>query len=159
MAVRHTLERVDDEKADMVSRNSEVAHRRKRRVITFGTFDLFHIGHLNILRRAADFGDELVVGVSSDDLNLSKKQVLPICNHNDRMEIVAALRFVSEVFLEESLELKGNYIQTYKADVLVMGDDWAGRFDVFKELCEVIYLPRTPLVSTTELKARAAFLA
>lgn len=143
----------------MVSRNSEASHRMRRRVITFGTFDLFHIGHLNILRRAAGFGDELVVGVSSDDLNLRKKQVFPICNHSDRMEIVAALRFVSEVFLEESLELKGQYIRKYKADVLVMGDDWVGRFDEFKGLCEVMYLPRTPLVSTTDLKARAASCA
>jgi len=131
----------------------------KRRIITFGTFDLFHVGHLNILRRAADLGDELVVGVSSDSLSHHKKQAFPICNETERMQIVAALRFVDEVFIEESLELKGWYIQNYNADVLVMGSDWAGKFDEFKHICEVVYLPRTPVVSTTWIKERAKSVA
>ena len=122
-----------------------------RRVITFGTYDLFHIGHLNILRRAAELGTELVVGVSSDALNYSKKGKYPVYNEGDRMAIVQAIQYVDEVFLEESLELKGAYIQEHKADLLVMGDDWEGRFDSMREYCDVIYLPRTEGVSTTDL--------
>jgi len=122
-----------------------------RRVITFGTFDLFHIGHLRILERSKQNGDYLIVGISTDVLNYSKKQKNPIYSQEDRMHIIKALSVVDEVFFEESLELKGEYIKKHKADVLVMGDDWAGRFDMFKELCEVVYLPRTPSVSTTEI--------
>ncbi|NRD72062.1 adenylyltransferase/cytidyltransferase family protein [Shewanella sp. VB17] len=121
------------------------------RVITFGTFDMFHIGHLNIIERASQVGIHLTVGVSSDELNFSKKQRFPICNERDRMRIVHALSCVNEVFLEESLELKAQYIKTHKADCLVMGDDWLGKFDEFKPLCDVIYLPRTPAISTTQL--------
>jgi len=122
-----------------------------KRVITFGTFDLFHIGHLRILERAKKQGDYLIVGVSTDALNYSKKQKNPIYSQKDRMQIIEALKVVDEVFFEESLELKGDYIKKYKADVLVMGNDWEGRFDEFKELCEVVYLERTPSISTTEI--------
>lgn len=122
-----------------------------KRVITFGTFDLFHIGHLRILERSKQQGDYLIVGISTDALNFSKKQKYPIYSQEDRKHIIAALKVVDEVFFEESLELKGEYIKKYKADVLVMGNDWEGRFDEFKELCEVIYLPRTPSISTTEI--------
>ena len=122
-----------------------------RRVITFGTFDVFHIGHVNILERAKKEGDYLVVGVSSDALNFSKKQRYPVYSQQQRVKIVQSLRFVDEVFVEESLELKSSYIEDYRADVLVMGDDWTGRFDDMKALCEVYYLPRTPSISTTEI--------
>ena len=122
-----------------------------RRVITFGTFDVFHIGHVNILERAKQEGGYLIVGVSSDKLNFSKKQRYPVYSQQQRVKIVQSLRFVDEVFIEESLELKPNYIEDYRADVLVMGDDWTGRFDDMKELCEVSYLPRTPSISTTEI--------
>jgi glycerol-3-phosphate cytidylyltransferase len=121
-------------------------------VITFGTYDLFHIGHLRLLMRARQFGERLVVGVSTDDLNFQKKGFRPIFSQNDRREIVAAISGVDEVFFEESLELKGEYIKTWKADVLVMGDDWKGKFDEFKKLCEVVYLPRTKGISTTLVK-------
>lgn len=121
------------------------------RVITFGTFDLFHIGHLNILRRSAALGDHLVVGVSSDALNFRKKMKRPVYPQAERMAIVEALGCVDEVFLEESLELKADYIREHKADILVMGDDWRGRFDAMKSLCHVVYLPRTEGVSTTDL--------
>ena len=120
-------------------------------IITFGTFDMFHIGHLNILERAKALGDNVIVGVSSDALNFSKKQRNPICDEQDRMRIVAALSCVDKVFLEESLELKAEYIQKYQADCLVMGDDWEGRFDHLSHLCKVVYLPRTPAISTTML--------
>lgn len=121
----------------------------ERRVITFGTFDLFHIGHLNIIRRAAALGTHLTVGVSSDELNFSKKKKLPVYNEDDRMAIVLALQYVDAVFLEESLDLKADYIAAHDADLLVMGDDWRGRFDDMKAHCDVLYLPRTEGVSTT----------
>ena len=122
-----------------------------KKIITFGTFDVFHVGHVKILQRAAALGEHLTVGVSSDQLNKSKKGRFPIYSENDRMTIIQSLSCVDEVFLEESLEQKGEYIEQYNANVLVMGDDWAGRFDQFKKLCEVHYLPRTPSISTTEI--------
>lgn len=122
-------------------------------VITFGTFDVLHIGHVRILERARALGDELVVGVSSDALNFSKKQRYPVYPETERQEIIAALKCVNRVFLEESMELKGHYIQQHKADILVMGDDWRGKFDEFSSLCQVVYLPRTEGVSTTSLIA------
>jgi glycerol-3-phosphate cytidylyltransferase len=122
-----------------------------RRVITFGTFDLFHVGHVNLLRRAKALGDWLVVGVSSDDLNARKKGRAPFFSLAERLAIVADSRWVDEVFVEEALELKGNYIQQHRAAVLVMGDDWQGRFDRFGDLCEVTYLTRTPEISSTQI--------
>jgi len=120
-----------------------------RTVITFGTFDVFHVGHIRVLQRAAALGDKLVVGVSADALNIAKKGRAPVYSQDERMEIVASLRVVDEVFVEESLELKRDYIVERRADVLVMGDDWAGKFDWVSDVCEVVYLPRTPSVSTT----------
>lgn len=122
-----------------------------KRVLTFGTFDVLHVGHVSILERARSQGDYLIVGVSSDELNFRKKGRRPIYDEKDRLRMIAALRCVDEVFVEESLELKGDYIRQHRADVLVMGDDWTGRFDEFKSLCEVVYLPRTPSISTTEI--------
>lgn len=122
-----------------------------KKVITFGTFDVFHVGHINILERAAQLGDHLVVGISSDSLNFSKKNRYPVYSQSDRVKIISSLKFVDETFIEESLELKRCYIERYMADVLVMGDDWQGRFDEFSDLCEVVYLPRTPSISTTEI--------
>ncbi|WP_105902611.1 adenylyltransferase/cytidyltransferase family protein [Vibrio gangliei] len=122
-----------------------------KRVITFGTFDVFHVGHVNILERCATLGDTLIVGVSSDALNFSKKQRNPIYSEQDRMKIIQSLSFVDEVFVEHSLEKKREYIEFYKADVLAMGDDWKGKFDEFSDICEVIYFPRTPSISTSEV--------
>lgn len=122
-----------------------------RTVITFGTFDVFHVGHLRVLERAAALGDRLVVGVSADALNERKKGRSPVYSQAERMEIVAALRAVDEVFLEESLEQKRDYVLEHGADVLVMGDDWQGKFDELEDVCEVVYLPRTPAISTTAL--------
>lgn len=122
-----------------------------KRIITFGTFDVFHIGHINIIERAAKYGDYLIVGVSSDALNFSKKNRYPVYNENDRLKIISSMRVVNEVFVEESLEYKLDYIKKYQADVLVMGDDWQGKFDWVKDACDVVYLPRTPSISTTEI--------
>jgi choline-phosphate cytidylyltransferase len=125
--------------------------RMTRTVMTFGTFDVFHVGHLRVIQRAAAFGDRLVVGVSADALNVSKKGRAPVFSQDERLEIVAALKPVDAVFVEESLELKREYLLEHHADVLVMGDDWAGKFDEFEDICEVRYLSRTPAISTTAL--------
>ncbi|CUR55855.1 Glycerol-3-phosphate cytidylyltransferase [metagenome] len=125
--------------------------RMSRTVITFGTFDVFHVGHLRVIERAAALGDRLVVGVSADALNIRKKGRAPVFSEGERMEIVAALKPVDAVFREDSLEQKRDYIVEHGADVLVMGDDWAGKFDEFADVCEVVYLTRTPAISTTAL--------
>jgi cytidyltransferase-related domain len=118
-------------------------------VITFGTFDVLHIGHLSILERASQLGDRLLVGVSTDELNVLKKGRSPIYPQEQRLALVGALRCVDATFLEYSLEQKSRYIRQHAADVLVMGDDWRGKFDAFSEICEVVYLARTPAISTT----------
>jgi len=125
--------------------------RSPRTVVTFGTFDVFHVGHLRVIERAAALGDRLVVGVSADELNLRKKGRKPVFSEAERLTIIAALKPVDAVFLEESLELKRDYLIEHEADVLVMGDDWAGKFDEFSDICDVVYLPRTPAISTTAL--------
>lgn len=133
----------------VVQPTSPLSKPEGRRIITFGTFDLFHVGHVNVLRRARTLGDWLIVGVSSDELNASKKGRRPYFGIDERLAIVGDSRFVDEVFVEESLEQKADYIREYRADVLVMGDDWQGRFDCYASLCDVIYLPRTPEISST----------
>ncbi len=129
-----------------------------RTVITFGTFDVFHIGHLHILNRARKLGDRLVVGVSSDQLNRQKKSRTPLYDEQARLQIIGALKCVDAVFLEHALELKRAYIRQHQASTLVMGDDWQGRFDDLRDTCQVIYLPRTPSVSTTSIIERAGRL-
>lgn len=121
--------------------------------ITFGTFDLLHVGHINILDRAKKVCDYLVVGVSTDQLNVAKKGVAPVYSQDERLKIVSALRVVDFVFLEESLEQKEEYIRRFNANVLIMGQDWAGKFDHLRDMCEVLYLPRTPHISTTQVRA------
>lgn len=122
-----------------------------KRVITYGTFDLFHIGHLNILRRAKALGDYLVVAVSTDEFNLLKGK---ICTYpyEQRAEILKAIVYVDKVIPENNWEQKIKNIKDYKIDIFVMGDDWTGKFDFLKEYCEVVYLPRTEGISTTEIK-------
>ena len=123
----------------------------KRTVITFGTFDVLHVGHIRVLDRARSLGDRLVVGVSADQLNISKKGRAPVFSQDERLEIVGSLRVVDEVFVEESLELKREYVRQYGATVLAMGNDWEGKFDHLSDICKVVYFPRTPSVSTTAL--------
>lgn len=117
-------------------------------VITFGTFDLYHVGHVRLIERASKYG-QVIVGVSSDELNMSKKSRLPIYSYTERKEIIASNRHVIKVFKEESLEKKRDYILHYKADTLIMGDDWQGKFDHLNDICNVVYLPRTETISTT----------
>lgn len=127
------------------------------RIITFGTFDVFHVGHLRILERAGQLGDYLIVGVSTDAMNYAKKNHYPVYEQQERLQIVSALRCVDEVFFEESMQLKRHYIESHQADILVMGDDWAGKFDEFNDICQVVYLPRTPSISTTAIIEKIRF--
>lgn len=122
---------------------------RVKTVITFGTFDVFHVGHLRILERSRALGDRLVVGVSTDELNIAKKGRPPVFSESERISIIKALRCVNGAFLEESLELKRQYILEHHADILAMGNDWSGKFDEFGDICRVVYLERTPAISTT----------
>lgn len=120
-------------------------------VITYGTFDLFHIGHLRLLERLGDLGDRLIVGVSTDEFNAGKGKncVVPWA---DRAEIVGAIKGVDLVIAENSWDQKRRDIVEHQVDVFAMGDDWAGKFDDLADLCRVEYLPRTVGISTTGLK-------
>ena len=125
----------------------------QRTIWTFGTFDLFHPGHVALLRRAKELGTRLVVGLSTDDFNAvkGKKSVM---SYEDRKTILEACRYVDLVIPENHWDQKPDDAARYQADVFVMGDDWAGKFDFMAEHCNVIYLNRTPDVSTTEIKLR-----
>ncbi len=123
-----------------------------RRVITYGTFDLLHYGHINLLRRAKSYGDYLIVVVSSDEFNLREKNKKCYFNYEIRKQLVEAVRYVDLVIPEESWEQKVSDIKEYHVNTFIMGDDWVGKFDYLKEHCEVVYLPRTPEVSTTQIK-------
>ena len=123
----------------------------KKRAITYGTFDMFHIGHLRLLNRIKEMCDELIVAVSTDEFNKLKKKktLIPF---EQRAQIVANIKCVDKVIAEESWEQKIDDIKRYDIDLLVMGNDWEGKFDELREYCEVVYLPRTEGISTTELK-------
>lgn len=121
-------------------------------VITYGTFDLFHIGHLNLLRRAKELGDYLIVAVSTDRFNWVEKHKKCQIPDKDRMAIVEAIKYVDKVIPEDSWDQKIKDVQKYDVDVFVMGDDWKGKFDFLKDYCEVVYLPRTEGISSSSLK-------
>lgn len=123
-----------------------------RKVITYGTFDLFHFGHLEILRRARELGDHLVVVVSTDEFNWNEKQKKCVYPYEHRAAIVSAIRYVDAVVPENCWEQKVDDIRIHNIDVFVMGQDWEGKFDFLKEQCEVVYLPRTKGISSTEVK-------
>lgn len=122
-----------------------------KKVITYGTFDLFHVGHLNILKRAKKLGDYLIVAVSSDDFN-AKKGKKAYHSIEDRVKILKSIKYVDEVILEEYWEQKITDVQHNNVDVFVMGHDWEGEFDFLQSYCEVVYLPRTDGISTTKIK-------
>lgn len=122
-----------------------------KKVITYGTFDLFHVGHLNLLKRAKSYGDYLIVAVSSDEFNLGKDKKCFV-NDTDRMAIVEAIKYVDEVILETSWDQKIEDVKKHDVDVFLIGDDWTGKFDFLKDYCEVVYLPRTDGISTTQIK-------
>lgn len=123
----------------------------KKIVITYGTFDLFHVGHLNILKRAKELGDYLIVAVSSDAFNAGKGKTA-YHSQEDRKAILESVRYVDEVIFEDSWDQKVKDVQEHHVDVFVMGDDWKGKFDFLKDYCEVVYLPRTEGISTTKIK-------
>ena len=123
-----------------------------KRVITYGTFDLLHYGHVNLLRRAKEYGDYLRVAISTDEFNWNEKQKKCYFSYEQRKQLVESIRYVDLVIPEESWEQKVEDVKHYKVDTFVMGDDWKGKFDFLKEYCEVVYLPRTPEISTTQIK-------
>jgi glycerol-3-phosphate cytidylyltransferase len=125
-------------------------------VLTYGTYDFLHIGHINLLRRAAEYGDHLIVGLSTDEFN-RRKGKRSASSYEDRSAIVRAIRYVDEVIPEENWEQKRSDIEKHGVDVFVMGDDWAGQFDDLRDLCRVVYLPRTERISSTYIKNRLFF--
>ncbi|MUK87366.1 glycerol-3-phosphate cytidylyltransferase [Ornithinibacillus sp. L9] len=122
-----------------------------KRVITYGTFDLLHNGHINILRRAKELGDYLIVAVSTDEFNAIKNKKA-YHSYENRKNILEAIRYVDEVIPENNWDQKILDVQNHNVDLFVMGDDWEGKFDFLKEYCEVVYLPRTVGISTTKIK-------
>lgn len=124
-----------------------------KRIITYGTFDLLHYGHINLLRRAKQKGDYLIVALSTDEFNWNSKQKKCFFNYEKRKHLVEAIRYVDLVIPEKCWEQKPGDIKRYHVDTFIMGDDWVGKFDFLKEFCDVVYLPRTPEISTTKIKA------
>ena len=122
-----------------------------KKILTYGTFDLLHVGHINLLRRAKALGDYLVVAVSTDEFNAIKNKKA-YYSYEDRKTILEALKYVDEVIPENNWEQKIEDVQAHQIDTFVMGHDWEGKFDFLKDYCEVIYLPRTEGISTTKIK-------
>ena len=123
-----------------------------KKVITYGTFDLLHYGHINLLKRAKALGDYLIVGLSTNEFNEIKGKNCYF-SYKERKKLLESLRYVDLVIPENNWEQKIDDIEEFKVDILVMGDDWKGKFDFLKNYCEVIYLSRTPEISTTKIKA------
>ncbi len=123
-----------------------------RKVITYGTYDLFHHGHVNIIRRAKELGDYLIVGISSDEFNETEKHKDTYFSYEERKLVIESLKYVDEVIPETNWQQKIEDVKKYGIDVFVIGDDWQGKFDFLKEYCEVVYLKRTEGVSSTQMK-------
>ncbi|MBQ6496610.1 MAG: glycerol-3-phosphate cytidylyltransferase [Firmicutes bacterium] len=124
-----------------------------KKVITYGTFDLLHYGHVNLLQRAKALGDYLIVAISTDEFNWNEKQKKCYFSYEERKRLVEAIRYVDLVIPEEAWDQKIQDVKEFKVDTFVIGDDWTGKFDFLKDYCEVVYLPRTPEISTTQIKA------
>ena len=125
-----------------------------KRVITYGTFDLIHYGHINLLRRAKAEGDYLIVALSTDEFNLESKNKKTYFSYEERRQLLESIRYVDLVIPEENWEQKKTDMKLYVVDEFVMGDDWKGKFDFLEEEgCEVVYLPRTPEISSSQIKA------
>ncbi|MGG0276175.1 glycerol-3-phosphate cytidylyltransferase [Bacillus rhizoplanae] len=129
-----------------------------RKIITYGTFDLLHWGHINLLKRAKALGDYLIVAVSSDEFNKLKSKK-SYHSYENRKMILEAVRYVDEVIPEQDWEQKVKDVKKHDIDVFVMGDDWEGEFDFLKDHCEVVYLPRTAGISTTKIKKELVLVA
>ena len=122
-----------------------------KRILTYGTFDLLHYGHINLLRRARMLGDYLIVALSTDEFNRGKGKECYF-SYEERKMLVESIRYVDLVIPETCWEQKVEDVKEFKVDVFVMGDDWKGKFDFLKDYCEVVYLPRTPEISTSKIK-------
>lgn len=122
-----------------------------KKILTYGTFDLLHVGHINLLRRAKSLGDYLIVAVSTDEFNALKDKKA-YYSYEDRKAILEAVKYVDLVIPEENWEQKIDDVQKHDVDIFVMGHDWEGKFDFLKDYCEVVYLPRTEGISTTKIK-------
>lgn len=127
-----------------------------KKVITYGTFDLLHWGHIHLLKRAKALGDYLIVAVSTDEFN-AKKHKQAFHNFENRKLILEAIRYVDEVIPENDWNQKISDVQEHNISIFVMGDDWKGEFDFLKPHCEVIYLPRTNGISTSEIKEQLKY--
>ena len=126
-----------------------------KKIITYGTFDLLHYGHINLLKRAKQLGDYLIVALSTDEFNKKEKNKESCFSFAERKQMLEAIRYVDEVIPEENWEQKAEDISKHQVDILVMGDDWKGEFDYLKSKgVEVVYLPRTPEVSTSQIKEK-----
>ena len=125
----------------------------KKIILTYGTFDLFHVGHLRLLQRLKSLGDELIVGVSTDEFNAlkGKKTIIPF---DQRAEIINGIKCVDKVIPESTWAQKRSDIKELNASIFAMGHDWEGKFDELKDICQVVYLPRTNGISSTELKEK-----
>lgn len=148
---------------NITARKQSNKERRKefmfamKKVITYGTFDLLHWGHIKLLERAKQLGDYLVVAISTDEFNLQKSKKA-YHSYEHRKLILETIRYVDEVIPENSWDQKVRDVQEHDIDVFVMGDDWEGKFDFLKEHCEVVYLKRTEGISTTQIKEEIAGL-
>lgn len=137
--------------------NNTIFNERKgsfgvmKKVITYGTYDLLHVGHINLLRRAKEMGDYLIVAISSDEFNALKNKKA-YYSFEDRKKILESIKYVDEVIAERTWEQKISDVVDNDVDVFVMGSDWTGKFDFLKDYCEVVYLPRTEGISTTKIK-------
>ena len=123
-----------------------------KKVITYGTYDLLHYGHINLLRRAKSLGDYLIVALSTDEFNRDKKGKQCYFSYEQRKQLLEAVRYVDLVIPENDWDQKISDVQEFKVDVFAMGNDWEGKFDFLKDYCEVVYFPRTPEISTTQIK-------
>ena len=123
-----------------------------KKVITYGTFDLLHYGHINLLKRAKEYGDYLIVALSTDEFHWNSKQKKCYFSYEDRKKMLEAIRYVDLVIPEENWEQKTSDVKEFRVDTFVMGNDWEGKFDFLKDYCDVVYLPRTPEISTTQIK-------
>lgn len=123
-----------------------------KKVITYGTFDLLHYGHINLLQRAKALGDYLIVALSTDEFNSVEKHKVTYFTYEERKRLLEAIRYVDLVIPEENWEQKISDVKEFRVDTFVMGDDWKGKFDFLKDYCEVVYLERTPEISTTKIK-------
>lgn len=123
-----------------------------KKVITYGTFDLLHYGHINLLQRAKALGDYLIVALSTDEFNSIEKNKVTFFTYEERKRLLEAIRYVDLVIPEKNWEQKVSDVQEFRVNTFVIGDDWNGKFDFLKQYCEVVYLERTPEISTTKIK-------